>query len=146
MMLRIQWTILLSIFAIMLMGCNPPIDDPLTEILQSDDQCEIQLGGYSIHDVIQIFESPRFDLHNPMGSLYFPTGCTDDCPLTSVTVQGTMSMSKKQCEADQQTCGVWYQVSWRKYADGEPISGWISERDEDIRFVGNCDNLLTVTP
>jgi len=120
-------------------------EDTISSI-DSDETCEIQLNGYSIHDMIQVFESPRFDLDNSIGGLSTIIGCVEDCPLLSMTVQGTMVMPQLQCEADKQTCGLWYQVEWKQYTDSIPISGWVSEQDEDIELVGDCNNLPMLNP
>jgi|GEM_PF-4370790 len=147
---RMQWTILLGLLAMMMMGCSQLVESADTTVIEadvtvSDGHCEIHLGGYSTHDMIQIFETPHFDLHNPIGGLSFPTQC-DDCPLTYVAVQGRMMTPQSTCDTDKQTCGTWYRVSWKKYADSTPILGWVSDRDEDIRWVGDCSNLPILEP
>ncbi|MGB7338745.1 MAG: hypothetical protein WBC91_07630 [Phototrophicaceae bacterium] len=108
--------------------------------IETDDICEIQLGGHSIHDQIQITNSPRTDIHNPIGSLGRPTGCIE-CPLTSMEVVGIMVMPQSQCQADGRTCGIWYRVSWQEYPDSISVLGWVSDTDEDIILAGNCESI-----
>lgn len=160
---HISWIKLFGVLMIITTGCSafaePPSRDAIvlepilntTKVsvpttIESDQICKIELGGYSIHDVIQVFDIPRIDLKKPIGNLSTTIGCVDDCPLRSVGVKGTLTTPQSQCERDRQTCGLWYSVDWKRYADSTAISGWVSAQDEDIRLVGDCANLSIIDP
>lgn len=133
-------------------GCDPnwSVETPnfvsLGSYIQPTQTCEITVGGYGSHDMLQIFETPRFDLHNPIGELVRSRSCAHNCSplLLSVLVRGIMITPDSLCMEDRDTCGLWYLVS--SNIQDEDIRGWISGQDEDLRLLGDCSNLSALNP
>lgn len=112
---------------------------------QQTETCEVRLNAQSVHDVIQIFPVPKFDLFNTLGALSISLYCDGDCPLLSIPVQGQMIAPDTICETDRLSCGVWYQVYWQEQTMQSTI-GWISGQDEDVLLYGDCSNIPMLDP
>ena len=129
-------------------GCTSSDDTPTTDItsLPSPQPCIIRLNAQSVHDTINVFATPKFDLLNPIGGMSISTNCEgDDCSPTSLPVQGILETPADTCNIEPQTCGTWYQVDWVRQGQ-VVVVGWISGQDEDTQLEGDCDSIPTLDP